>query len=148
MAKIKFARIEGRLTGSIQFSRNPSRGDYERRIQFFQPKEFSGGGDLYCYDHGIGAKKYRTLHFRNIPKNNLDNYLNFLENIAQGTKNNFLLFDYDAAGDYCGDGSYTGDGSYCYSYGIYLARIINTEDIRSKPVAFEREALTIELILE
>jgi len=148
VAKIKLARIEGRLTGSIQFSRNPSRGDYERRIQFLQPKDFSGGGDWYCYDHGIGAKKYKTLHFRNIPKTDLDNYLKFLENIAQGSRNNFLLFDYDAAGDYCGDSSYAGDGSYCYSAGVYLARIFNTEDICSKPVAFERESITIDLILE
>lgn len=125
MAKIKFERTSA-PAGSVQFSRNPSRGDYKRRKQYIQPQDMSDGGDIYIYDKG-DVKEYKTLHWRNIPASDLTNFLDFLAVIG-GSKNNFTFTDFDGS--------------------QYIARIINANDIQSAPVMADRESLTVEILIE
>lgn len=126
MAKIKLERTTP-PTGSVEFSRNPSKGDYERITEYLQPKDLAGGGDLYIYDKGDDPKSYKTLRWKNISSADLANFMAFL-NAVKGSKYNFTFTDYDSA--------------------TYTARIMNSNDIRSSPVAHERESLTVELLIE
>ncbi|GER92692.1 hypothetical protein A45J_0410 [hot springs metagenome] len=126
MAKIKFERTSA-PTGSVQFSRNPSRGDYQRSRQYLQPMDYADGGDIYIYDKGI-VKNYMTLHWRNISKTDFDSFFSFLTNVSIGSKNNFIFTDYDGS--------------------TYTARIINSDDIQSSPVMTDRESLTVKLLIE
>lgn len=126
MVKIKFQRTSA-PAGSVEFSRNPSiKGDYQRKKQFMQPKDFSASGDIYIYNKGI-EKNYRILHWKNIPAQDLTNFLNFIQNVSVGAKNTFIFTDYDGS--------------------QYTALIVNADDIVSKPVAYNRESLTVELLI-
>ncbi len=127
MAKIKFQRTSA-PTGSVEFSRNPSAisRDYTRKRQYFQPKDFSDGGDLYIYDKGV-AKNFIDLNWSNIPKTDYNNFITFL-GVVVGSKYNFTFTDFDAT--------------------THAARIINSDNIQSAPVATDRESLTIELLIE
>ena len=126
MARIKFERTTV-PTCSVEFSRNPSPGDYSRKIAYMQPKDRANGGDLYCYDKGLDPENTRKLHWRNIPSTDHANFLTFL-GIVKGAKYNFTFTDYDGS--------------------TYTARITNGEAIESAPVMTGRESLTVELMFE
>ena len=128
MAKIKFQRTSAPI-GSVEFQRNPSvtNKDYQRKWQYLQPQDFADGGDVYIYDKGIAAKNYITLNFRNNPKSDYTNLMTFL-GIVVGSKYNFTFTDFDGT--------------------AYTARIINSDDIQSAPVATDRESLAVELLIE
>ncbi|GAB4486031.1 MAG: hypothetical protein OHK006_13250 [Thermodesulfovibrionales bacterium] len=127
MAKIKFERTSA-PTGSVEFSRNPSPGDYHRNTQYMQPKDLSDGDELYSYDKSLAARNFRTLRWKNISATDLSNFMTFLNTVAVGIKNNFTFTDYDGS--------------------TYTARIWNADDIESSPVFTDRESLTIVLRLE
>lgn len=126
MAKIKFERTSA-PTGSVEFSRNPSRGDHSRVTKYKQPLDYSDGGDPYIYDKGIAAEGLRELHWRNIAALDLTNFMTFL-GIVVGAKYNFTFTDSDGT--------------------TATARIINADDIVSAPVAPGRESLTVKLRIE
>src|SRR3990167_213721 len=121
MTKIKFQRTSA-PTGSVEFSRNPSiiNNDYERKRQYFQPKDRADGGDLYVYDKGV-AKNYISLRWSNISKSDYDNLITFL-GIIVCAKYNFTFTDYDGL--------------------TYTARVMNGNEIRSAPVATGRDSVT------
>lgn len=127
MAKIKFQRTSA-PTGVVEFSRNPSiiNRDYRRKRQYMQPKDFADGGDIYVYDKGV-KKDYITLVWRNIPQTDWVNFMTFLD-VVIGSKYNFTFTDFTGL--------------------TYTARILNSDDIQSAPVATDRESLTVELLLE
>lgn len=126
MAKIKFARASAPVC-SVEFSRNPSPGDYERTVGYRQPIDYAVGGDPYIYDKSLGAENVRTLHWRNIPATDYTNFLTFL-GLVVGAKYSFTFTDTDGA--------------------TYTARIINPNEIESAPVYTGRESLTIKLRFE
>lgn len=126
MAKIKFQRIVAPI-GSVEFTRNPSRGDYGRKLSYLQPKGRSDGGDWYVYDKGLNPDKTRTLRWRNIPAADLANFLTFL-GVVEGSKYDFTFTDCDGS--------------------TYTARIWNADDIQSSPVAAGRESLSVVLHIE
>lgn len=126
MAKIKFERTAAPI-GSVEFSRNPSRGDYDRATKYKQPQDYSDGGDLYIYDKGIAAEGRKYLRWRSISDADYSNFMTFLS-IVVGAKYNFTFTDYDGA--------------------TATARIINADEIASAPVAPGRESLTVELRIE
>ena len=126
MALIKFERTSA-PTGSVQFSRNPSIGDYQRKLQYMQPKDYSNSGDLYSYNKGINPKNYRTLKWKNIPTADYTNFMAFLA-VVNGMANNFTFTDTDGT--------------------TYTARITNADNIQSQPVLTGRESLTVELVFE
>jgi hypothetical protein len=126
MALIKFERTAA-PAGSVQFSRNPSPGDYRRTLQYMQPKDYSNSGDLYSYNKAINPKNYRTLKWKNIPAADYAGFMTFLTAVA-GSAYNFTFTDTDGA--------------------TYTARITNADNIQSQPVVTGRESLTIELVLE
>ena len=125
--KIKFERITA-PTGYVEFSRDPQVPGYKRITQFMQPKDFSDGGDLYVYDKGLGPNRYRTLTFPDISENDLANFMTFFEDVAVGSKNLFLFTDRDGS--------------------VHVARIMNSDNIESTPQLANREALTIELLID
>lgn len=127
MAKIKFERTSA-PTGSVEFTRNPSisgRG-LQRKKKYFQPIDYSDGGDVYIYDKGI-AKDYETLTWNNNAKSDYTNLMIFV-GVVVGAKYNFTYTDSDG--------------------GIHTARIINGNDLQSAPVATDRESFSVELLLE
>jgi len=127
MAKIKFERLSA-PTGSVEFTRNPSQreGHYQRTVKYLQPKEYSDGGVLYSYNKGI-VQNTKRLVFNNNPASDFTNLLTFL-GVVIGITYNFTFTDYDGA--------------------TYTARIINSDDLQSSPIATERESFTIELLIE
>jgi hypothetical protein len=125
--KIKFERIASPV-GFVTFSREPDISGYKRKTQFFQPKSFSNGGDLYVYNKGLETKKFRTLFFSDISVDDLANFMYFFESIAFGSLNSFLFTDRD---------------------GTTLPAIIwNSDDIESTPQLANRESLTVELMID
>lgn len=126
MAKIKFERTSA-PTGSVEFSRNPSRGDFSRTTKYKQPQDSSDGGDIYIYNKGITAEAHRELRWRNISSLDLSNFMTFL-GVVVGAKYNFTFTDFDGT--------------------TATARIINSDEIASAPVAPGRESLTVKLRIE
>ena len=128
MAKIKFERTSAPI-GSVEFSRNPSitSKSYQRKRQYLQPKDLADGGDMYIYDKGIAAKNYITLTFSNVPQSDYTNLNTFL-GVVVGSKYNFTFTDYNGV--------------------MSTARIINSDNFQSAPVATDRESFTVELLLE
>jgi len=125
MAKIKFERTSA-PTASVEFSRNPSRGDYQRTRKYLQPMDYADGGDVYIYNKGL-AKNIIELDWRNIPKADYDAFKAFLD-VVNGSQYNFIFTDVDAV--------------------MYTARIINPDDMRSAPVMADRESLSVKLLIE
>ena len=126
MAKIKFERTSA-PTGSVEFSRNPSivGGDYTRKRQYYQPKDYADGGDIYIYHKGV-LKNFTTLKWANIPEADYTNFLTFV-GVVIGSKYNFTFTDFSGT--------------------TYTARIINADDIQSAPIMTNRESLTVELLI-
>ena len=126
MAKIKFERTQTPV-GSVEFSRNPSiHQGLQRHRKYFQPKDFSDGGDIYVYDKGI-VKNFISFSWQNIPTSDYNNFMTFL-GVIVGSKYNFTYI--------------ASDGTTA------TARIMNADDIQSAPVATGRESLSVELLLE
>lgn len=125
MAKIKFERTSAPI-GSVQFSRNPSRGDYQRSQKYLQPMDYADGGDVYIYNKGI-KRKIIDLTWRNIPKADYDAFMTFSD-VVNGSQYNFIFTDTDSS--------------------TYTARILNADDIRSAPVLADRESLSVKLLIE
>lgn len=124
--KIKFERLSSPV-GSVTFSRDPDISGYKRKTQYFQPKDFSAGGDFYIYQKTSDPKKFRTLVFSDISTEDLSNFTSFLENVAVGSLNAFIFTDRDGSS--------------------YIARIWNSENIESSPQLANRESLSIELMI-
>lgn len=126
MAKIKFERTTI-PTCCVEFSRNPSPGDYARKITYMQPKDRANGGDVYIYDKGLDPEHTRKLHWRNIPSTDHAAFLIVL-GILKGGLLSFTFTDFDGS--------------------THTARITNADDIQSQPVMTGRESLTVELMFE
>ena len=94
MSLIRFERLSAPV-GYVQFTRNPAIGDYQRKTEYMQPKDYANDGSLYCYDKGIGPKEHRTLKWKNIPSADLSAFLTFLSTVAVGAVNNFTFTDFD-----------------------------------------------------
>ncbi len=127
MAKIKFERTSA-PTGSVEFTRNPSitgRG-LQRKKKYFQPIDYSDGGDVYIYNKGI-TKDFVTLTWNNNAKTDYTNLMTFI-GVVVGAKYNFTYYDSDGL--------------------THTARIINSDNLQSSPVATNRESFSVELLLE
>ena len=119
MAKIKFERTSA-PTGSVEFTRNPSitgRG-LPRKKKYFQPIDYSDGGDVYIYNKGI-TKDFVTLTWNNNAKTDYTNLMTFI-GVVVGAKYNFTYYDSDGL--------------------THTARIINSDNLQSSPVATNRES--------
>lgn len=123
---VKFERTEAPI-GSVTFSRAPSRGNLDRSLKFAQPKDLTDGTDVYIYDKGP-IQEFERLHWKNIPKADYDNFINFVKNVVNGAMETFTYTDIDE--------------------NELTVRIWNAEDIISAPVAYNRESLTVALRVE
>lgn len=83
------------FAGALTFTSQPKYGDYRRTRKYFQPVNFSAGGDPYVYDKGLAARNNRSLTFTEMLSANLTSLLNFIE-IVRGAK--FAFNFYDEAG--------------------------------------------------
>ena len=92
-----------------------------------QPKDLADGGDMYIYDKGIAAKDYISLDFRNNSKSDYTNLMTFI-GVVVGSKYNFTFTDFDGT--------------------TRTARIMNSNDLKSAPVATDRESFMVELLIE
>jgi len=128
MANIKFEYLDNSTIIEVPFSRNPSpaRQEYQRRLKYMQPKEFSDGGDIYIYDKG--SKEYRSLSWGNCPKEDYASLISFIKNTVIGSKKSFVFRDFDNL--------------------YYNVRLMNAEDLVFTPVSMERESFALELLLE
>lgn len=95
MAKIKFERTSA-PTGSVEFSRNPSRGNISRTGAYLQPIDYSDGKDLYSYDKGLTEKAEVPMTFGNISSTDLSNFLAFRA-VVVGSKYSFTFTDVDGS---------------------------------------------------
>lgn len=90
MALIKFERSSV-PTGLWQPTRNPSYGSGDP-FEFFQPKDLSDGGDLYCYNKGIIDDTFELV-FNNMSEADYQNLRAFLRTVAIGAANEFVYTD-------------------------------------------------------
>lgn len=126
MAKIKFERTAAPV-GSIEFSLNPTYGDYKRSYNHLQPKTFTAGGVFYSYNKGL-KRKIIDLSWATLPASEYVAFITFLDNIAKGSHNTFTFTDFEGA--------------------THTARILNADEIDSEPVAGDRESFDVVLLIE
>lgn len=69
-------------------------GGYARTKERLQPKDFSDGGDLYCYKHG--TRSGRILEWPYLSATSMATLLTFLDSVNGGA-NTFQLNDYDSS---------------------------------------------------
>lgn len=124
MPEMRFVRKSAPI-GSVIFYRNPRKGDYNRRLRFLQPVDYSDDGSPYIYNKA-GTQIFKSLRFSNISKQDFINFMDFVVNI-NGSANEFDMTDYNGL--------------------LYKARLINTQEILSAPAAHLRERLDIELMV-
>ena len=126
MAKIKFSRVSA-PSGSIEFSLNPTYGDYGRTYKHLQPKTFTAGGVFYSYNKGL-KREMISLSWATLPASEYTAFISFLDNVAEGCHNTFTFTDFDGS--------------------THTARILNADDISSAPVAGDRESVDVVLLIE
>lgn len=89
---ITFSRSSAPIT-SWNPSVNPNEGGgYAQAKEWFQPKDYSDGGDLYSYSRG--SAKSRILEWDALPAEDMDALLRFIS-IVKGVYT-FTFTDYEA----------------------------------------------------